>query len=335
MTKSHISTLTVLERRILGLCMTELDLEAAHLAKVIGAKVHSVRYALERLRERKIIFPLLIVDSTPLGYFEVALFFSCRGLSVTARGKMLKALQAHPNVRVITEVGGSFEYLVEFHLRQIGEASAFLQWFSTITEQRLGYRTPSIRLERRYHGRRYHGRRYLLDGPLRSQVKDFVLPGGDKPFELSSEDQKLIATLQRAPLMSHRELARTTGLPERTVGNRLKRLRDKGVIVGVMLGISWERLPIYPFRILMTLRHHSEEARHSIDRFIAQCPNVIMSFIGFGAWDIELRCEVERPEEMGEIQAMFSAACGDLVENLQIIPAFRNHKVVYGGFLAP
>lgn len=52
------------------------------------------------------------------------------------------------------------------------------------------------------------------------------------PYELDRTDRELIAILRRRPRVSGAELARLAGVARNTVQLRLKRLEERGVIVG-------------------------------------------------------------------------------------------------------
>ncbi|MBR67884.1 MAG: AsnC family transcriptional regulator [Euryarchaeota archaeon] len=103
------------------------------------------------------------------------------------------------------------------------------------------------------------------------------------PVELDATDRMLLKLLSEDARASHRHLARTLGLAQGTVTNRLRRLEDEGVIEGYSAVLNPEHLG-WTMTIMAGLRI-VKGRMIDVQQRIAADPRVFAVYDVTGDWD--------------------------------------------------
>lgn len=103
------------------------------------------------------------------------------------------------------------------------------------------------------------------------------------PVELDATDRMLLKLLNEDARASHRHLARTLGLAQGTVTNRLRRLEDEGVIEGYSAVLNPEHLG-WTMTIMAGLRI-VKGRMIDVQQRIAADPRVFAVYDVTGDWD--------------------------------------------------
>ena len=118
-------------------------------------------------------------------------------------------------------------------------------------------------------------------------------------LHLDHIDQLLLKALREDARQSQRELAKVVGISQGTVANRLRRLEDKGVILGYQVKINPEKIG-YGMTIMAGLRivkGKMIEVQHKI----SSDPRVFAVYDVTGDWDSIVLARVKNRQDLDNL----------------------------------
>jgi len=119
---------------------------------------------------------------------------------------------------------------------------------------------------------------------------------------LDEKDELILAELKKDSRMSTADIARKTGLPRVTVHERIRKLKEKGVIkrFTTMLDNSKVGKPITAF-VLISYDPHQEITQRKLAERLAKLDEVYEVHILGGEWDLLLKVRGESVEGIGKL----------------------------------
>ncbi len=117
---------------------------------------------------------------------------------------------------------------------------------------------------------------------------------------IDEKDLAIIDELKKNSRMSEQKLARKTGIPMTTVHNRIKKLRETGIIESFSIRLNYEKLgkPIVAY-VLVKLTAGVDQK--IMIREISKMPNVKEVAMITGEFDIMFKVRVASMEELNKI----------------------------------
>jgi DNA-binding Lrp family transcriptional regulator len=122
----------------------------------------------------------------------------------------------------------------------------------------------------------------------------------NRPIDLDEKDLMLIDELSKDATLSEKKLARKTGIPMTTVHNRLRKLREFGVIKNYTLRLDYAKLgrPLVAFVLVKVMPGASQ--KEVLDQ-IANIPHVCETAMITGDFDIIFKARIATMNELNEI----------------------------------
>jgi len=119
---------------------------------------------------------------------------------------------------------------------------------------------------------------------------------------LDEKDERILEELRKDARMSTVDIARKTGLPRVTVHERIRKLKEKGVIkrFTVMLDHSKTGRPTTAF-VLVSYDPHQEVTQRKLAEKLAKLEEVYEVHILAGEWDLLLKVRGESVEGIGKL----------------------------------
>jgi len=118
---------------------------------------------------------------------------------------------------------------------------------------------------------------------------------------VDDKDILILDKLKHDGRMSTADIAREIRLPRVTIHERIKRMRERGIIRKFSVVLDYDRLelPIVAFVLVSYLP--GQTSQRSLARQIASFPNVYEVFLVAGEWDLLLKVRGKSMEEIGEL----------------------------------
>lgn len=288
--------------------------------KETGLRDHTVRYALRRLIERKVIHPVPFINLHRLGYTVYTVMFSAAADRRSSKENLLNSLLAAPHVLWIGEFGGEYQYGIGFCCRHFSELITYMRELSKKHEQIFFDKAISVQISSTVFPRRYLWRKKLNIAPLTSTFSK------DGVYEADLLDQRILSGLTSYSLLSHRQLALKLGIPLSTLELRIKKLHENGVILGNIFGIDTEALGRESFKLLVYTKGLDLNFTAELHKFCMNRSEVTHLIDLLGVWGYEIGVEVLHGKQVTTIiQDLYDAFPG-LINTIRPLTKFRYPK---------
>lgn len=292
----------------------------SRLKKGLNYKEHTVRYSIQRCLETNIIAPRVFVNLNRLGFNQYEVFFTLSSDKKQSRSGLIKSLVASDYISWFGQLGGDFQYGLNMVARNIGEVVSF---FADLSEQ-----FGTVFMEKAFAERislQYFGSKFLSSRTRPAGMLSYAATT-DK-VEIDDTDRRILSAVTKMGERSSRRLARELSLPQTTVDYRLRKLEEKGVIVGYYYHLQAQELGLQSFLLLVGMKSISVKAISEFNAFCARHPNVLLLIHSLGSWDFEVWIDTETAVQATAIVEQLYDAFGHELSWIKILPAFQVLKV--------
>lgn len=303
------------------LAAAELRAEApiALIRKDSGYREHTIRYALKRLADRKVIVPIPFINLHTLGYTIFNLFFSIGSQKQATKTALMKAFQSSSDVLWIGEFGGEFQYGIAICGKRIGELLNLIESLSKKFQNVFFEKAVSCQFSATIYHRKYlASRRYTVAPLVCGFTKDVA--------EIDDLDDKILRALATFGDLSHRQLALKLQIPLSTLDLRIRKLSERGVIAGHVLAVDPSKFGVQAFKLLIYGKGISAELSTGLSRYAEAHPNVTYLIECFGTWDYEIGVEVPHAEDVTSVIQELYEQFGANINTIKLLSKFRDVK---------
>ncbi len=292
----------------------------SRLRKGLNYKEHTVRYSIQRCLETNIIKPRVFVNLNRLGFNQYEVFFTLSSDTRQSRNGLIKSLIASNQISWFGQLGGDFQYGFNMAAENIGEVVSF---FADLSEK-----FGTVFMEKAFAERvslQYFGSKYL--SPKTRPAGALSYASTTEKVEIDDVDHRILSALSRTGERSSRRIARELSVPQTTVDYRLRKLEEKGVIVGYYYNLQAQELGYQSFLLLAGMKSVSIRAINDFKAFCAKHPNVLLLIHSLGSWDFEVWIDTETAVQATAIVEEIYDAFGHELSWIKILPAFQALKV--------
>ena len=113
-------------------------------------------------------------------------------------------------------------------------------------------------------------------------------------------DHKILAALLDDARTPYTRIAEDLGLATATVHQRVKRLRETGVISGFTVRLDWSRLDL-PVAALVSISVTSRRPLATVAKHLRSIPWVVACAAVSGQFDLLVHVRAKSPEHLGEV----------------------------------
>jgi DNA-binding Lrp family transcriptional regulator len=119
---------------------------------------------------------------------------------------------------------------------------------------------------------------------------------------LDEKDERILEELKKDARMSTADIARRTGLPRVTVHERIKKMKEKGIIKKFTALLDYAKVgkPTTAF-VLVSYDPHGEITQRKLAEKLAKLEGVYEVHILAGEWDLLLKVRGESVEGIGKL----------------------------------
>lgn len=310
--------MTLSENEIFLLSKMEMDstLSVMALRVATNFKSHTVRYAVASMERQGIIRRAAFVNVYPLGYFHVAVYFSCSPQLKSQKAALLDFLAASPNVAWLAELGGDYQYAMALAVRSASDVSAFLSLITETFGNVLSQKSVHVRTRFTQFNRKY----------LANQEPKSLSFGPSPITEIDPVDHKILRALGQNLYPTDREAQFRTQISSTTWRNRLIRLKERGVLVSEFWLVDSSKLGMQSFELLVHAKGVRANLSERLLAFAKNHPRIVHFVEGIGEWDFELGVEVENAQDIVAVTEDLHEAFADDISAVKTLPLFANLK---------
>lgn len=312
--------LAPLQAKAIVAAQLNAELPISALRRKVGAKEHSIRYAIDRAREQGIIDRRHFINLFKLGFLQHEVFFSLSSEQSGAREALLAELKRSDSISWIGRLGGDFQYGINICSRDMTHTVAFFDHLSASHGKHILEKTLSLRVGLFYFGNRYLAPHLRHAAPLHY---------GNTPgtITIDTTDHKILTTITSNGDLSGHQIAKALGMPQSTVDYRIKKLKSSGVIVGTYYAVNGSRIGILSFLCLIVTRGMSSTFREKALDFCAKQLSVVVMIESIGSWDFEFVIDAFSAEDAMRTSEELLDFFGRDIQWIKMIPIFSYPKV--------
>jgi DNA-binding Lrp family transcriptional regulator len=307
-----------LKRAVLANIELNAELTTAELSRAISLRQSTVTRVTKYLEQGKLIDIAPFINPFVLGYRLTNFFFALSSTNRSNKEKIFRFIRETPGVSWGAELGGRFQFGVCILSRTSDEVLRILEKLQSLSISQMRDKEVVEQLSftmfpGKFLTKKIVGKSELTRAP------------SSKSFTADDEDYRILNALINGAT-SIRETARRLGRPHSSIDWRVNRLRDVGVFKGFIYKRSSLILGTLEFMATITISRRTAELRESLYKFCKMHPHVIFFIEVLGAWDFELRLEVERIEQATETCDQLRQEFDSEILSLELVPILGKIK---------
>jgi Lrp/AsnC family leucine-responsive transcriptional regulator len=254
------------------------------------------------------------------GYSRYRMMLRISDFSHKKADEIISYLMQHSNVQWLVECGGRWDFLINFMAKNIIHLDFIIKAFKEkFPGQIQNYEilTPIEIIEL--------GRTYFTKRVRRSEVLSYF--GREyKPAKVDKVDLKILDLLSENARINSVEASEKIGVTPNTVIQRIKNLREKGVIHAFRPLIHLDNTPYSTYKFPVKFQNISESREKEILDYVVKNVNVIAIIKFIGQWDFEIEFEVDSQELLLDLTRSFRNKFKDVIKEFELIPLFHEYR---------
>jgi len=273
--------------------LTELDknprIATSKLAKKVRISQQVADYRLKKLVENKIIVKFgTIINLYRLNIQQYRIFFRFKEIGDQRKKEIFQYLKQHSQVYWAARIGGRYDLVIVIGVEDYPIFDSFLDaLYNTFPQCFKDYRAGYVLTHELYKHKKW-----FKHGP-----EEFISYGTGVDVETIDDlDWNILQEIKdncRVPALVLAQKFKTT---YKTIQNRIRRLTEKGVILGSRLFVTdstTER-----FIILLTYNEYSRSKEKKLIAELRQDERVTQTLHMFGRWRLFLHVRIENLEKL-------------------------------------
>jgi Lrp/AsnC family transcriptional regulator for asnA, asnC and gidA len=303
-----------------------LDLDSRQSFSQIGKKVglHKdvVAYRVKNLQEKGIIRGFFTeTDDYLLGYVRYRYYFTYQYVSPEIRNEIIDYFIKSKYTRIIHSTEGHYDLVIISDVK--GISRCYSVWKKIVSKFRDYFANQVFSVIYFANIYRYS---FLLDEKNQdvcNRVKS-KLYGSDKVVEIDDLDYKILKLIAQNARMPTIDIAGKLNSTAITVNNRIKKLKESGVIKSFRVDIDLKKLGYQRYKVDIILKDYSK--LHQIISYIEQNPNLDEVIQSVGYVDLELLFILKSANQLHKIMENLSLKFPDTIKNYIYFSAIETHK---------
>ncbi len=298
----------------------------SQIAKKVKLSRDSVRYRINKLVEEEYInYFMVVLNSMKLGYKWYRTFFRFQNLTLKKEEEMLSWLKKR--VSWITKIEGVWGLNTGIFCKTVYDYRDFINSFLTKYGNYIeDYRVATITTMWLYN------RNYLLDNKTQNPIFGIMgySPGEDYSFqEIDKIDYKILQVLLKNARMNVVNIAKKINSTEMIVKYRIKKLQEKGIVLGFRPFLNMKKLGYLYFKVHFSLYNLSAEKKEKIFSFIHSHANTVNTTELVGGADLEIEFQVRNNEELYSYIKEIRSKFGEIIKDYEFMQYTDELKFTY------
>ncbi len=318
----RIIKLDIKDRKILY----QLDINArqtnTRIAKSVGLSKESVAYRINRLVGNGVIkYFMTIIDTTKLDLLFFRTYVKFYSLTKTLEEDIIDFLRAR--VGWFVNIRGPWDINIATWARSVYEFRDFWNEFRDRYENHIDRHWTSL-VTRMWH----YSRSYLIEENAGKPAYD-LLGENPVPVMIDMTDYRILEKLSTNGRMRFVEIAKSLGIGEKTVRDRVRNLIRNGVILRFRPFLDIEKLGYEYYKLHFRLRNMDSKTRRSLINYVHQHPHIVYMTEAIGGADLELEAHVRNTAELyGIIDSLRERFEGKILD-CEFMQYIKENKFVY------
>jgi len=319
---------TKIDKRLLYFHGENCRLSLSEIAKKIHKSPQLVKYTINRLEKSKIIlFYYTVMDYSCFDMLLFKVYFKGGCSKSSELNLLVKKLMENPYVTSIYEMGGQYDFLVEFMATNPSKFNKELKMLIKENEELNNY---DIIINIVSH---IYPRDYLT--PRSKKAKDLNFPseiivGGDRDkIVLNDKEKRILLAFVENPKIRLTSIASKLDINIKTVMSVIKSLKNKKIIRAYKSALDMEKCSLISNKITLKLHNIEPEKENMMLDFCLNNPNIVKISKTIGAWDFEIDVETNSPTDFREIYLKIRDEFKDVIRSFNSYKIYKIFKHKY------
>jgi DNA-binding Lrp family transcriptional regulator len=174
------------------------------------------------------------------------------------------------------------------------------------------------------HSMTVYPRRYLL--PDAKDSSPLSSTSTQSREVIDTIDHQLLQAVAALPGSSQRELAEHLGVSPTMIDVRLRRLRERGILIGMVLALAPHELGVTEYKLILRGRGTHPQLAPAIHRIAQTNPHVTYVIECLGGWDFEIGVESDDPRDVSTLTQLLLFEFGRFIEAITMLTKVHDHK---------
>lgn len=295
--------------------LNQLDLDSRHSDSEIGKKTRIskqvVNYRIKRMVEENIITGFSPhINIAKLGFNAHKIYLNFKALTKQKEEEMWSYLLKQPEIVWVISCSGRWSLIFAIASRNLDEFDKVLNNFMNKYSSFISERAISV-----FNKATIHHRKWILND------KDFswILSGQAEKDETDNLDKKILNDLNEDARKLVIEISDKLKVSSSLVIQRIKKLKEKGIIGTFRVGLNREKLGINYCKAFIYYQNKTTSKENYLLDYCKSLKGIIGISQSIGPWDLELEFEVKNYDEFHKI----------LKEIKNKFPIIANFETVY------
>ena len=258
------------------------------IGKLVGQSKELVSYRVKRLQNKNIIQKFTtIIDDTKLGFFGLSYYYKFDNVNPSIRDEMINLLVDSKFTRYVASTDGKYDMIVWYYLYNQEIYTNFYE-----------------KLLRKY--RKYLAKQ-ILTGDIDVELfpYDFLLSDKERNIKqikskksvskwfviekIDDIDISILKELSKNPTIKIIELAKNLELSANIIKYRIKKLIEKGIILGFSVIIDWLKIGYRYYTLEIYLNDY--EQKNNILKYLISNSFLVKIFKTYGH-GVDIKCDI-------------------------------------------
>ena len=245
------------------------------------------------------------IDRAKLGFGEYRLFFKFDVMDSRTESEVLRLFESYPHTGWGVVAEGEYDVLWRIYARDEFEVEKAVFLMMEKFGKKIVEKAVVTTIYEAY---------FTWDKVLGTErIAAFPKREHHAEEEIDREDMGILRELfsdSRAKIAS---IAKTTGLTPDTVGYRMKRLQERGVLTGYTAWFDSRKLGFNYYKILFWFQGSSIEEEQKFVRYCMAKSEVVYLVKTLGSWDMEVDAVVRNNEELHDLTRDIKTKFGHII----------------------
>lgn len=309
-----------IERSVLRELEFDSRMPFTKIGKRIRTSQQRVSYTINSLTEKGIIEKFYtLVDYSKLNALHFRVYFQVNYISGEKFKELVDYLVSNPHTSWIANCGGRYDLICTFFALNPSQFNKTLKSIMEKFPKQLQNYTVLTTIVIRGFGRKY----LFRDN---SMIRETIIGGDREPEDIDGTDVQILNELSENARISSVELGKITEQTPKTVIKRIKKLREKKIIMGFRSFLNQRKMEYTSTLLLIRFHNISSELENKLVRYLKVHPNVVSAVKTLGEWDIEVEIEVKDRAKLRKIEMEIRQKFALLIQQIESIPLYQVYK---------
>ncbi len=306
-----------------------LDLDSRQSFRSIGRKVglnkDSVSIRVKKLQENGIInnFYTFIDTSKLLGIFSFRCYFSFQNVSPEIKKEIIDYFVEAKCTNTVHTIIGNYDLIFFIYAKTLPEV--YLFWDKTLEKYGDYF---SKKVFSAYYQESYYDYLFLLEEEEYNKTnRKFLHQWYDdqKIVETDDLDYQICKIISENSRIQTLDIAKKLNSPVVTIANRLKKLKELGIILGFRTSINWPKLGYYYYKLDIELKQYN--MKNQIINYLIKNPNLKYYIKSVGYVDLEFGFVLKNVHQLNQIMEDLSCKFPNTIKNYSYFNTIKTYKI--------